>query len=82
VFDETLCGLHILSVVGQVLKNKQNLLANICFNDLVLLFVFHLCVGCGKMHLNPNGDKGDGFAIQHFSVTDFFFFSPSKQPHI
>lgn len=69
MFHDTLCGLWILSRVGQVLKNKQNPFPNTCLNVLVLPFIFHLRVGCGKMHFNPNGDKGDGFATQHFNIT-------------
>lgn len=78
----TLCGLWILSGAGQVFKNKQNPLTNICLNVMVLLFTFRLHVGWGKMHFNPNSDKGDGFAIQPLNITTLFIFFFSEQPYL
>lgn len=71
VFHETLCGLWIPSGVGQVFKNKQNPLANICLNVPLLLFIFHLHVGCGKMHFNPNSVNENKKEIA-FSCAGFY----------
>lgn len=71
VFHGALCGLWISSGAGQEFL-KQTALANICLNVTFLLFIFRLHVECGKPHFNPNSDKGDGSAIQHFNITFFF----------